>query len=297
MKNERDPHTGHMTTGHDWNGIKELNTPVPKAVWFFIVVTHLFALGYWILMPSFPLIRDYAHGLLRYSDREQVKEALQREAAAYADQAHRLGTESYQQAMSDSKLMDFVRKRGQTLFTDNCSACHGKDGRGQSGFPSLVDGDSLWDGTPEGLAETVRVGINSDHPDSRHSQMLAFGSDQLLQRDAILSVIPYVQSLSGIKNPEAAQDVIARGQKVFAANCAACHGPEGKGDPKAGVPNLADSTWIYGGEAKDIYTTLWHGRIGRMPSWEGRLTAEQRKILVLYILGLQQEERKRNESR
>lgn len=290
MKDERDPHTGHKTTGHEWNGIKELNTRIPYAVWFFLVVTHVFALVYWVLMPAFPMLTTYTKGLLGYDDREQVELAISRDADLHADMMKRISSSSYESLLADRELMNDVQKRGKALFVDNCSACHGRDARGQSGFPSLIDGDSLWDGTPQGLEETVRVGINSDHPDSRKSQMLAFGSDQILQRGDIDNVIDYVRSLAEVQDNKLNPESVAKGQKVYAANCAACHGENAKGDPKQGVPNLADTIWLYGGESKDIYTTVWHGRIGRMPSWEERLTPEQRKILVLYILGKQQEE-------
>lgn len=290
MKDERDPHTGHKTTGHEWNGIKELNTRIPYAVWFFLVVTHVFALVYWVLMPAFPMLTTYTKGLLGYDDREQVELAISRDADLHADMMKRISSSSYESLLADRELMNDVQKLGKALFVDNCSACHGRDARGQSGFPSLIDGDSLWDGTPQGLEETVRVGINSDHPDSRKSQMLAFGSDQILQRGDIDNVIDYVRSLAEVQDTKLNPESVAKGQKVYAANCAACHGENAKGDPKQGVPNLADTIWLYGGESKDIYATVWHGRIGRMPSWEERLTPEQRKILVLYILGKQQEE-------
>jgi cytochrome c oxidase cbb3-type subunit III len=290
MKDERDSHTGHKTTGHQWNGIKELNTPVPKAVWFFIIVTHLFALGYWVLMPAFPLLTTYTKGLLQHDDKEQVTAALKQDAEAHADLMEKISSADYEAILADPRMMEIVQKRGRTLFGDNCASCHGKEGRGQSGFPSLVDGDSLWDGSPQGMAETVRVGINTEHPDTRRSQMLAFGSDQLLQRDDINNVVGYVRSLSDIKDDRLKPETIAKGQTVYAANCASCHGAEAKGDPKTGAPNLADTVWLYGGENNDIYKTVWHGRMGRMPSWEDRLTPEQRKMLVLYLLGRQKEE-------
>lgn len=297
MKDERDPHTGHKTTGHEWNGIKELNTPVPKAVWFFVIVTHVFALVYWVLMPAFPLLTTYTKGLLRHDDKEQVRLALREDAETYADLMQKINAADYNAVLADKEMMKAVQKRGAALFGDNCSACHGREGLGQSGFPSLVDDDSLWDGTPEGLEETLRVGINSDHPDSRQSQMLGFGKDQLLQRAEISNVIQYVRSLSSVQDDALQPETLARGQEVYAANCASCHGQDGKGDPSIGVPNLADTIWLYGGESNDIYEIVWHGRIGRMPAWEGRLTAEQRKILVLYLLGKQMEKKVENEKR
>lgn len=295
MKDERDPYTGHKTTGHEWNGIKELNTAVPGAVWFFLFVTHLFALVYWVLMPAFPLLTTYTKGLLGHNDREQVRLAIEKNTGSHAVLMQKINAADYELALADREMMKFVEKRGKALFADNCAACHGREGKGQSGFPSLVDDDSLWDGTPQGLAETVRVGINSDHPDTRRSQMLAFGNDQLLQRQDVNDVIEYIRSLSGSVDKKVAPETIDKGQKVYTANCAACHGPNAKGDPKAGVPNLADSIWLYGGGNDDLYATVWHGRIGRMPAWEDRLTPEQQKILVLYLLGKQQEARGKNE--
>lgn len=289
MKSERDPHTGHKTTGHEWNGIKELNTPVPMTVWFFIVVTHLFALVYWVLMPAFPLLTTYTKGLLGHDDREQVRVALQEDARSSADLMAKILSSDYDTLLSDPELMTFAQKRGRALFADNCTACHGREGTGQSGFPSLVDGDSLWDGTPQGLEETLRIGINSDHPDTRVSQMLAFGSDQVLQRKDVNDVVEYIRALSATDKTGFKPEALENGNKVYAANCASCHGDDAQGDPKAGVPNLADSIWLYGSAHQEIHDTVWHGRIGRMPSWEGRLTPEQRKILVLYILGRQKE--------
>ena len=282
---ERDPHTGHQTTGHEWNGIKELNTPVPRVVIFFIVVTHLFALGYWILMPAWPLGVTYTKGLLGIDQRRTVAEALEQAAADRAAWTQRIDAEDYAAIQADPDLMRFVRETGHSLFGDNCAVCHGAGGRGGPGYPSLATGSWLWGGDPAQIAETLRVGINSTHPDTRTGQMLAFGRDQILTRNQVGDVVTYVQSLS---DPSLQADParLEAGHEIFAANCAACHGERGKGLDEFGAPDLTDKSWIYGGDRQSIFTTVYGGRQGHMPTWESRLSPLQRKILALYVADL-----------
>lgn len=284
---ERDPHTGYLTTGHEWNGIKELNTPVPRPVWFFLIATVLFSLGYWVLMPAWPLGVSYTKGLLGIDQRTSVSESLKQAAQDRETWTRRVETEDYAAIRSDAQLMTIVRQAGRTLFGDNCAACHGHNARGGKGFPNLTTSSWLWGGSPEAIAETIRVGINSSHPNSRTGQMLAFGRDSVLPRAEIENVVSYVRSLS---NAEAARQVpaenIAAGKKTFADNCASCHGDDGKGKVDMGAPDLTDSNWIYGGDAQTIFTTVWSGRQGHMPAWENRLSALDRKILTLYLTDL-----------
>jgi cytochrome c oxidase cbb3-type subunit 3 len=285
--NERDPHTGYLTTGHEWNGIKELNTPVPRAVYFFLIVTALFSLGYWILFPAFPLGWTYTKGVLGIDQRETVNDALQRAALDRDGWTKRIAAESYQAIQADPALMKIVRQTGRTLFGDNCAACHGLNAKGSNGFPNLTTESWLWGGDPETIAETIRVGINSTHPNTRVAQMLAFGRDQVLPRADVDNVVSYVQSLS---DAAAAKKISAEkldsGRKLFAANCATCHGDDGKGKVDLGAPDLTDLNWIYGGDPQSIFTTVWHGRQGRMPAWEHRLGPIDRKILALYLFDL-----------
>ncbi|TCU63999.1 cytochrome c oxidase cbb3-type subunit 3 [Bradyrhizobium sp. R2.2-H] len=282
---ERDNYTGYLTTGHEWNGIKELNTPVPRAVYAFLLIAFLFSVGYWVLMPAWPLGVSYTKGLLGLDQRDVVRDLLQRAALGRSAWVKQIETKSYQELQSDPVLMTAVRQTGRTLFGDNCSVCHGLNATGGPGFPNLTTTSWLWGGDPEALAETIRVGINSPHPDSRTSQMPAFGHDQILQRPDVDKVVVFVRSLS---NPSTAKrgksgDVDA-GREIFAANCAACHGEDAKGNSNVGAPNLTDKFWIYGGDTQTITTTLWKGRQGHMPSWEARLTPVDRKILALYLL-------------
>jgi cytochrome c oxidase cbb3-type subunit 3 len=182
---ERDPKTGHMTTGHEWNGIKELNTPVPNVVWYFLGATVIFAVVYWLLMPAWPVGVTYTRGLLGIDQRTSVTESLRHAAANRAVWADQIKAMDLKDIQADQFLMRIVRETGQTLFRDNCSVCHGRNAQGEDGYPNLTDAAWLWGGDPETVAETIRVGINAANDDTRVSQMPAFGRDQMLDRDAI----------------------------------------------------------------------------------------------------------------
>lgn len=281
---ERDAHTGYLTTGHEWNGIKELNTPVPRPVYFFLILAFLFAVGYWILMPTWPIGTSYTKGLLGFDQRVFVTEDVKQAAAERAAWTDRIEKESFADIQKDPQLMQDVRETGKTLFGDNCAACHGRQATGGKGFPNLTTNSWLWGGSPEQIAETIKVGINSTHPESRTSQMPAFGRDGILQRNDIEKVVAYLRSLSGASGAQAG-DVTA-GQKIFADNCASCHGDDAKGNSETGAPNLTDRFWIYGGDPETIYSTVWGGRQGHMPTWEARLSPVERKILALYTADL-----------
>jgi cytochrome c oxidase cbb3-type subunit 3 len=280
---ERDPVSGYLTTGHEWNGIKELNTPVPRVVFVALALAAMFALGCWILMPAFPLGSTYTKGLLGANDRTFVTASVREAAAERAAWTDQITAKSYSAIQADPALMAHVRATGAVLFGDNCSVCHGRDARGGPHFPNLTTNSWLWGGTPEAIAETIRVGVNSPNPDTRVSQMPAFGRDSMLKRDEMENVITYVMSLSGGKAPA---DKVAAGKTVFAANCASCHGPEAKGNPEVGSPNLTDHYWIHGSSEDVLYGDVWGGLQGHMPTWESRLSPLDRKILALYIVSL-----------
>lgn len=283
---ERDPHSGHQTTGHEWNGIKELNTPVPWPVWFFLIATGLFAVVYWVLMPAWPLGRTYTQGLLGADQRAIVTQQVTRANEDRASWTSRIAALDIEQIRADPALMKAVRDDGHRLFGDNCAACHGIDAGGSKGFPNLVDGDWLWGGSPDQIAQTIAVGINSPaSTNTRASQMLAFGRDGILDNDAVIAVADYVRSLSdpGVARGADAQSVAA-GRAVFAANCVACHGPDARGNQTLGAPDLADRTWLYGGDAQSVYTSIHDGRRGEMPAWGERLSAVDRKLLLVWLL-------------
>lgn len=284
---ERDPHSGHMTTGHDWNGIKELNRPVPKVVWLFLAVTVIFSVVYWILMPAWPLGVTYTRGLLGIDQRDTLEAQLEEGAqqqAPWADQIREAGLGTIQET---PQLMETVRKTGATLFGDNCAVCHGMQGDGGPGYPNLSDDAWLWGGAPDEVLQTLNVGINSMHPETRISEMMAFGENRMLGREEIRDVVTYVQSLS---DPEAVagrpEEALANGETIFAENCVSCHAEDGTGMTEVGAPDLTDDFWIYGGDRQLIYDSIYHGRQGLMPHWEGRLSPLELKILTLYVVDM-----------
>ena len=280
---ERDLPSGYMTTGHEWNGIKELNSPVPRLVFFFLWATFAFAVLYWILMPAWPLGLTFTKGLLGMSQRKTLAATIEAAAPETAGWTRRIETLDYPAIQADAALMQSVRRTGHTVFADNCAACHGAQGKGQLGFPNLAAGAWLWGGDPATIAQTLRVGINSAHAASRSSQMQAFGTQAVLKKPEIASVAEYVLSLSQ-PGRDAAQ--VAAGKTIFAANCVLCHGEAGKGNLELGAPNLTDEIWLYGGDKASIVKTITLGRQGHMPSWEARLSEVQRKILALYVVDL-----------
>jgi cytochrome c oxidase cbb3-type subunit 3 len=285
MSLERDPKTGWLTTGHEWNGLTELNTPVPRLVSLFLALAVLFSVGYWVLMPAWPMGTTYTKGVLRLDDRTELAESVKQATTDRATWTDQIATRGFSEIEVEPRLMTAVRQTGPTLFGDNCAACHGRDAKGGKGFPDLRTTSWLWGGSPEAIAETIRVGINSAHPESRNSQMPAFGRDQILQRTDIENVVAYVLSLSDPKEKPMAGNAEA-GKAVFAANCVICHGSDAKGKAGVGAPNLTDGFWMYGGDGTSIYHTVWGGRQGHMPTWESRLSPVDRKILALYLVDL-----------
>ena len=284
---EIDPVSGHVTTGHEWNGIKELDTPVPRGVLIFLIVTHLFAVIWWFVMPTWPLGTTYTKGLLGTDQRKIVEEKLVQADAARAPWVNAIEKSSFDEILANPQLMQVVMKTGHQLFGDNCAACHGRDGRGGDNYPDLTDHDWIWGGGPERIAETLRVGVNSPHAESRAAQMPSFGRDKMLDQTQVGNVATYVYSLS---NPLASTpQTIARieaGRQVFLTNCAACHGEDAKGNQDLGAPNLSDQFWIYGGDFEKIVTTIHGGRQGHMPTWDERLSPAEIKILALYVYSL-----------
>ena len=285
---ERDPHTGHGTTGHEWNGIKELNTAVPWPIWAFLIAAVAFAILWWILMPAWPLGTTYTKGLLGSDVRKDVAAGLQAAAQERSVWTARIEKEDFAAIQADPALMKDVRETGHALFGDNCAACHGVKATGGRGFPDLIDKTWLWGGTPNDVFETIRAGINSEHPDSRTSQMPAWGKDGILDKDAITNVVAYVYSRSHPnRDGKHTAEQLAAGKNVFEDNCAACHGTDGAGNSDVGAPNLTDKFWLYGGDEASIYSSVYGGRQGHMPTWESRLSETDRKILTLYVLDLE----------
>ena len=280
---EVDSVSGTETTGHEWDGIKELNTPLPR--WWLVIfyACIVWAFGYWVLMPAWPTLNGYTHGLLGYSQRAAVVTALDQLKAQRTAEAADLDKASLAEIVATPKLLDFALAEGKSVFGDNCAPCHGSGAQGSRGYPNLNDDDWLWGGTLSDIQHTITVGVRSTSPDTRQSQMPAFGRDAILKPAQIDDLTEYVVNLSHRPADAAA---VKRATQLFADNCAACHGPEGKGDRQFGAPNLTDQVWLYGATRADIRGQIVNGRGGVMPTWGGRLSPETIKSLAVYVHSL-----------
>jgi len=280
---ETDEITGTETTGHEWDGIKELNTPLPRWWLWTFYATVVWAVGYWIAMPAWPLVSSYTKGVLGYSNRAVVAERLAEARAAQSQYLERIQAASLEEINSDTDLLNFAIAGGRSAFAVNCSQCHGLGAAGGRGYANLNDDAWLWGGTLEDIAQTVRFGIRSNHEETRLGDMPGFLRDGILDRAQVADAAAYVLSLSGGAEDQAA---VARGAEVFAENCTTCHQEGGVGNPEVGAPNLSDEIWLYGGDKETVLTTIANGRAGVMPAWTGRLDDATIKQLAVYVHSL-----------
>ncbi|MGJ4887458.1 cytochrome-c oxidase, cbb3-type subunit III [Bradyrhizobium sp. HKCCYLRH3099] len=282
--NEVDSVSGTATTGHAWDGIKELNTPLPR--WWVITfyITIVWAIGYWIVYPAWPTITSNTTGLFGYSSRADVAVELANLEKIRGAKMAALATASLADIERDPAMLALARAKGKTVFGDNCAACHGTGAAGAKGFPNLNDDDWLWGGSLEQIQQTLLYGIRSGHPKTREGQMLAFGKDGVLKPAEIVTVANYVRELAGLPTRQG-YDAKA-GAKIFAENCAACHGDNAKGNPEVGAPNLTDKIWLYGSDEATLIETITNGRAGVMPAWEGRLDPTTIKAMAVYVHSL-----------
>ena len=280
-KKEVDDVSGTQTTGHDWDGIKELDTPTPR--WWLVILyaTIVWAVGYWIVYPAWPGISSYTHGLWNHSQRDEVTTdvAALKSARAGREQAFA----SLADIQNNPELLQFAMAEGKAAFGDNCAPCHGAGGQGARGYPNLNDDVWLWGGKLTDIQHTITVGVRSTSADTRQSQMPAFGRDGIIKPAQVDDLTEYVVHLSG---RAADARAVRRATPLFADNCAACHGPEGKGNRSFGAPNLTDNEWEYGSARDDIHDQIWNGHGGVMPTWSGRLSPEEIKAVAVYVHNL-----------
>lgn len=279
---ERDPVSGQITTGHEWNGIKELNSPVPKVVFASLILGAIYLVISTILLPAWPGITGYTRGILGVDQRDTVNREVEQARLDRAVWTSSVDANSFEETLADPTLMEIVREAGATLFIDNCAACHGVSATGNAGFPNIAQASLSWGNDIGTIHETIRVGINSTHPETRIGQMLAFGRDGMLQRSEITALTGYVLSLSDPSG--AAEDAAAA--ETFAFNCASCHGEDAKGQTDFGAPDLTDAFWIYGNSRQAVFNSIFNGRAGHMPHWEGRLSPTDLRMLALYVYDL-----------
>jgi len=275
--------TGTETTQHEWDGIKELNTPLPRWWLWTFYATVAWAAIYTVFYPAWPLVTEATAGILGYTNRGAVHEAIAEHREMQSVYTDRIAELSIDEVANDAELMQFARSGGAAVFRTNCSQCHGAGAAGvqAAGYPNLLDDAWLWGGTREEIAYTVAHGIrNEDDPDARYSEMPAFGELEILSPEEIDTVAEYVLSLSG------SGEATEAGETLYYDNCAACHGDNGEGMTAMGAPALNDAIWLYGGSKDKVIETITYSRYGVMPNWNDRLTDSQIKQVALYVHSL-----------
>ena len=278
---EIDEVSGTQTTGHEWDGIRELDTPMPR--WWLLTFygTVIWGIGYMVLYPAVPLVTDYTKGVLGYSSRAELAESVQSAYDQQAGMRKKLSEASLTEIKNDPALFAFAKAGGEAAFKVNCVQCHGSGAQGSKGNPNLNDDDWLWGGSLEAIHQTIKHGIRfEEDDDTRQSDMPAFGRDELLTEVEIKALASHVRAFS---TGGGSQESVA---KLYKDNCAACHGEKGEGNRDFGAPALNDQIWLYGAEEADILTSISDSRKAVMPAWGHRLDPLTIKKLTIYVHSL-----------
>lgn len=279
-----DEFSGVETTGHEWDGIRELDNPMPNWWRWVFYACIVWSLGYWIVYPAWPLIDGYTRGVIGYSSRAEVAQEIVDARAAQAVYSDRIRASDLETIRTDPELLEFALSGGRALYNVNCSQCHGGGAQGAMGYPNLNDDEWLWGGTIDAIYHTVSNGVrNNQSDDARDSAMPAFGRDGILERPQIAQIVDYVRHLSG--NGEMTTSAVS-GQTLFTDNCAACHGEQGQGLAEFGAPALNNNIWLYGGDPETLTATITNSRAGVMPAWGKILDDVAIKKLAIYVHSL-----------
>lgn len=271
------------TTGHEWDGIEELNNPLPRWWLWIFYACIVWGIWYTIAYPAWPGIKDATAGYLGFSTRAQVADEIAEANAKLAPMNAKLEATELADIRNNPELEGFAVSAGSAVFKTWCAQCHGAGAAGSPGYPNLQDDAWLWGGKMDDIYYTVAHGIrNETDEDARYSEMPAFGRDELLDRQQVEEVVNYVMSLTST-NPAPSPNLVEAGAEVFADNCAACHGEDGKGDQSLGAPNLTDHIWLYGGSFDAIEKTVWDSRFGVMPNWNARLSDAEIRAVTTYV--------------
>jgi len=272
------------TTGHEWDGIRELDNPLPRWWLWIFYACIVFAIGYAIAYPAIPLIDRATTGTLGWSSRGQLSEDMASANAPRVAMERRLATIAIDRLPTDSPLMHAAIEGGRAAFKVHCVQCHGSGAAGSRGYPNLNDDDWLWGGDRATIRQTLLHGIRQPgDDDTRLSQMPAFGRDGILKPGEIQDVVSHVRLAARIEAPSPSA---IRGRALFAANCAACHGADAKGNRSLGAPDLTDAIWLYGGDRETLTATITNARAGVMPAWGRRLDPATVNMLTAYVHSL-----------
>jgi cytochrome c oxidase cbb3-type subunit III len=281
---EKDDISGTETTGHEWDGIKELNTPLPRWWLWTFYATIVFALGYVIAYPAWPLINGATPGILGYSSRTELLKEVDTARTAQSVQLEKVKTLPLEEIRKDADLLQFAVAGGRAAFRVNCIQCHGSGAAGGMGYPNLNDDDWLWGGTLDQIHTTLQHGVRyTADLDTRQSPMPAFGADGILTPEQINDASEYVLRLSGQAFDAGAAN---RGITVYAQNCVACHGEAGEGNREFGSPRLTDPIALYATDKATIVAQVMRPRHGVMPAWKTRLDEVTIKQLAIYVHSL-----------
>ncbi|MBK3776060.1 cytochrome-c oxidase, cbb3-type subunit III [Azospirillum sp. YIM DDC1] len=287
---EKDALSGVETTGHEWDGLRELNNPLPKWWLYIFYVCIAWSLVYYVFYPAWPLGKSYTKGLLGYSQREELVQKVAEGKKAQEKYLTAIAATSVEDIQKNKDLLAFAMAGGRSYFNENCAACHGAGGQGAKGFPTLADDVWLWGGTTADIYKTIQHGIRADDGDTRGTVgigMTAFGKDGILNREQIAQVAEYVLSLNKRSTDAAAAE---KGKTVYDENCAACHGDSAQGSVAVGMdvgaPPLVTANWLYGGDKATLVETITNGRAGVMPAWSKRLDDATVKSLAVYVHNL-----------
>ena len=280
-RNQRvDEPTGTEFVGHEWDGIEELNTPLPRWWLWTFYITIVWAIAYSIAYPAWPLISKGTEGLLGWTSRGQLAAEMTAADVARQSAAEQIAAIDVTKLPASEALMQQARAGGAAAFKVNCVQCHGSGAAGNQelGYPNLNDDDWLWGGDMAAIQYTIENGIRQPGSDLRQSAMPSF--DGLLDGNQLTALVAHVRSLSGLEkgNPAGAQ--------LFADNCAVCHGAGGEGNREIGAPSLNDAIWLRGKSAEAIRSQILNPRMGAMPAWGERLDPVTIKMLTAYVHSL-----------
>jgi cytochrome c oxidase cbb3-type subunit 3 len=258
-----DPQKKGESTGHDYDGIEELNNPLPAWWTWLFIITIVFSIAYFVLYPGF----GNFDGILGWSSTKQLEAEEARVEAIYQPIFEQYANQSIVELVHEPEAVAM----GGRIFRNRCATCHGSDARGGPGYPNLTDGDWLYGGAPETIVQTITQGRNGVMPPFG----LIIGGDE-----GVADVTEYVLSLSGREHDAGAA---TRGATTFVTICSACHQADGRGNPLMGSPNLTDDIWLHGGRREDIQRALNEGIVSQMPSHQDFLSPERIHLAALYV--------------
>jgi cytochrome c oxidase cbb3-type subunit 3 len=288
-KKRIDEATGTPTVGHEWDGIEELDTPLPRWWVLTFYACILFAIGYVVVYPAIPLGHSGTQGIWGWTSRGQLARDTAAATSARGATLAAIAATPIEALPAQPALMEAAVAGGRAAFRVNCITCHGAGAAGslpgtKGGYPNLNDDDWLWGGDLATIEQTITHGIRSPADDAtRMSQMPSFGHDGILNPEQVQDVTSFVRTLSRLEAPSPSS---ARGSTIFAANCVVCHGPAGHGGRPVGAPNLADAIWLYGSSRDDVTASVTNAHGGVMPAWGGKLDAVTIKMLAAYVHSL-----------